>query len=331
MRFLHSVTILVRVQAWNQGELQVSRGITVPRRRPPGEGEIGLKMAQQRGQPTSAAAAGSTAGSSLGRMLSVLDAFSEDAPIWTVDRIATTLGYTRATAYRYVGGLCDAGLLTRVAQGAYALGPRIIELDRQIQRCDPLLMAAEPVMEDLLHPNRGQVALLCSLFRETVLCIHQAGHDKALALSYARGRPMPLFRGATSKVILAYLPERRLTRLYLENQAEIRTAGLGRTREEFLASLKPIRRQGFSITHADVDPGVVGVAVPVFGGERAVIGSLSIVFSEGRFPERQGDQVVSELKRAAASICAELARFAEIPRKTKRPTRTQKALARVVP
>ena len=70
-------------------------------------------------------------------MLSVLDAFSEDAPIWTVDNIAAALGYTRATAYRYVGGLCDAGLLTRVAQGAYALGPRIIELDRQIQRCDP--------------------------------------------------------------------------------------------------------------------------------------------------------------------------------------------------
>jgi DNA-binding IclR family transcriptional regulator len=248
-------------------------------------------------------------------MLSVLDAFSEGAPIWTVDNIAAALGYTRATAYRYVGGLCDAGLLTRVAQGTYALGPRIIELDRQIQRCDPLLTLTEPVMEDLLHPNRGQVVLLCSLFRETVLCVHQAGHDKALAVSYARGRPMPLFRGATSKVILACLPERRLTRLFVGHQAEIRKAGFGRTREEFLAALKSIRRQGYSITRAEVDPGVVGVAVPVFGGERAVIGSLSVVFSEKRFPERHADQVISALTRAAETIRADLARFAETPRR----------------
>lgn len=265
----------------------------------------------------------STAESSLGRMLGVLDTFSEDAPIWTVDNIAAALGYTRATAYRYVGGLCDAGLLTRVAQGAYGLGPRIIELDRQIQRCDPLLTVAERVMQDLLRPNRGQVVLLCSPFRETVLCIHQAGHDKALALSYARGRPMPLFRGATSKVILACLPERRLTRLFLGNQAEIRKVGLGRTREEFLASLKSIRRQGFSITRAEVDRGVVGIAVPVFGGEQAVIGSLSVVFSEKRFPDRHAGEVIAELKRAAETIRADLARFAETPQR--RPARAKRA------
>jgi DNA-binding IclR family transcriptional regulator len=259
-------------------------------------------------------------GSSLARMLSVLDAFSEDAPIWTVDDIASALSYTRATAYRYVGELCDAGLLTRVDQGAYALGPRIIELDRQIQRCDPLLTVGEGVMQALLRPNRGQVVLLCSLFRETVLCVHQVGHDKALALSYARGRPMPLFRGATSKVILAHLPERRLTRLFLEHQAEIHKAGLGHTREAFLASLKATRREGYSITRAEVDPGVVGVAVPVFGGERAVIGSLSIVFSEQRLPERQVNRIVSDLKLAAETIKEGLIKLAHTPRSSgKRP------------
>src|SRR5512143_637271 len=127
--------------------------------------------------------------SSLARMLCVVDLFSEDASVWTVDGIATELGYTRATAYRYVGELYDAGLLTRVSRGAYALGPRIIELDRQIRRCDPLLRAGEPVMQELLKPNRGQVVLLCSLFQDKVLCVHQEGHDRKLALSYARGRP----------------------------------------------------------------------------------------------------------------------------------------------
>jgi DNA-binding IclR family transcriptional regulator len=266
------------------------------------------KSAQTSGPPRPARSArrpvagrGNGAGSSLGRMLGTLDVFTENAPVWTVEGIAAAQGYTRATTYRYVGELCDAGLLTRIAQGAYALGPRIIELDRQIQRGDPLLGAAGQVMQRLLRPDRGQVVLLCSLFREKVLCVQQAGHDRELAVSYARGRPMPLFRGATAKAILAWLPERRLTRLFLENQNEVAKAGLGRTRDEFLAALKAIRRQGHCITHADVDPGVVGLAVPVFA-EGGVIGSLSVVFPESRFAERQAGQVIAELQQAADDI-----------------------------
>ncbi|MBI2958917.1 MAG: IclR family transcriptional regulator [Betaproteobacteria bacterium] len=262
-------------------------------------------------------------GSSLARLLSTVDIFSQDAPVWTVGAIAAKLGYTRATAYRYVGELCDAGLLTRIAQGAYALGPRIIELDRQIRHGDPFLRAGERVMQALLRPNRGQVVLLCSLFRDRVLCTHQASRDTELALSYTRGRPMPLFRGATSKVILAWLPERRLTRLFLENQAEIRKAGLGRTREEFLAALKTIRRQGCSVTHAEIDPGVIGIAAPVFDGERSVIGSLSIVFPEDRFPKSRADRLAAELKRAAESIRVELGKLAEAPRREKGRSRKQ--------
>jgi DNA-binding IclR family transcriptional regulator len=265
-------------------------------------------------------------GSSLSRMLGVVDLFSEQASVWTVDDIALALGYTRATAYRYVGELHDAGLLTRVGRGAYALGPRIIELDRQIRRCDPLLVVGESVMRGLLKPNRGQVVLLCSLFRDKVLCIHQEGHDQKFALSYARGRPMPLFRGATSKAILAYMTERRLTRLYLDHQAEIGKAGLGGDRTEFLAALKAIRKQGYAMTHADVDPGVVGVGVPLFGGERAVIGSLSVVFDEMSFPARQLQHIVADLQRAAETFQERLARIAQAPPQRISGTRTRQSV-----
>lgn len=248
--------------------------------------------------------------SSLARMLAVMELFSAAAPLWTVERIAARLGYTRATAYRYVGELCETGFLSRIAQGAYALGPRIVELDREMRLGDPLLQVAERVMPVLLRPDRGQLALLCSLFRDRVLCIHQLGRDKALTLSYSRGRPMPLFRGATSKAILAHLPDRRLARLFQENRRQIAKAGLGRTRAEFMQSLRAIRRQGYSVTRAEVDPGVIGVGVPLFGAERGVIGSLSVVFPAARFPGRRLKALVAQLRRAADSMHAALERRA---------------------
>jgi DNA-binding IclR family transcriptional regulator len=248
--------------------------------------------------------------SSLKRMLSVIDAFTESAPVWTVDGLAAAYGYTRATTYRYVGELCDAGLLTRVAHGAYALGPRIIELDRQMQRSDPLLAAAEPVWPQLLRPDREQVALLCGLFRDEVLCIGQAARHRGIAVSYTRGRPMPLFRGATAKAILAWLPERRLARLYAEKRSEIRKAGLGASPAAFLSALKAIRSQGHCITFGEVDPGVVGVAVPVFEEDGAVIGSLSLVFPAERFPRRRLPQLVAKLAQGAQRVQANLVKLA---------------------
>lgn len=246
-------------------------------------------------------------------MLGVLDLFSEDEPVWTVDAAATVLGLTRATAYRYVGELCDAGLLMRVAQGTYALGPRIIELDRQIRQRDPLLTIGGRVMRDLLMPDRGQVILLCDLFRDKVLCTHQMSNGTSLALSYTRGRPMPLFRGATAKAILAYLPQRRLMQLYVQNQAEVAQAGLGSTYDEFVAALRAIRQRGYAVSHAEVDPAVVGIGVPLFGGGRSIIGSLSIVFPGERYPRGQEAQLAADLQSASAALSAELARLAAPP------------------
>ena len=67
--------------------------------------------------------------SSLSKLLNVLDLFGPATLKIDPDTIAERMGLSRATAYRYVKELCDAGLLTRVDAGHYGLGPRVIELD----------------------------------------------------------------------------------------------------------------------------------------------------------------------------------------------------------
>lgn len=81
-------------------------------------------------------------GSSLERMLRILDLFTEHHPIWTVDGMGNALGFTRSTAYRYVRELAEANLLFQVEAGRYALGARIITWDRQLRVSDPLVRAA---------------------------------------------------------------------------------------------------------------------------------------------------------------------------------------------
>lgn len=213
------------------------------------------------------------------RTTSVLKLFTLEQPEWAVEDIATALRVSVSTAYRYVAALTEAGLLVAAASGRYVLGPAIIQYDRQIQLTDPLLRIAKPIMADIARfAPADSTVLLCRIFREAVLCVHQVGGpDGQARVSYERGRPMPLFRGATSKIILAHLPLRDLRRLYATHRAEVAQAGLGKDWEVFRDALAGMRKAGHAVTHAEVDPGQIGIAVPVLDGHRHVLGSLSYV------------------------------------------------------
>lgn len=241
-----------------------------------------------------------TAANSLDRMLGVLDVFTEEQPTWTAEQIIARLGYSRATAYRYLKSLAGAGLLAPAANGAYMLGPRIVQFDRQIRLTDPLLNAGQRVME-ALKATLPTTLLLCSFYGDTVLCIHEERGEEAVESSYVRGRPMPLFRGATSKIILSHLPSYQLRSLMLHRGREIAEAGLGDDWSAFRETLKKVRRTGHCIAHGEVDPGMVGVAVPVFL-QKAIIGSLSAVFSEARFDKGAEADAVRLLMGAAERI-----------------------------
>lgn len=78
---------------------------------------------------------------SLRRMLDILELFTPEQPVIDVDVVCAKLNYAPASAYRYIRELTQVGLLVRIPRG-YALGPRIIELDRQMTEYDPLITAA---------------------------------------------------------------------------------------------------------------------------------------------------------------------------------------------
>ncbi|HUZ66056.1 MAG TPA: IclR family transcriptional regulator C-terminal domain-containing protein [Beijerinckiaceae bacterium] len=212
------------------------------------------------------------------RAISVLRLFTLSRPSWSVEEAGTALGVSTASAYRYFAALVDGGLLTPSTKARYILGPAIIQYDRQIQLTDPMLRAARPIMNDAIRTAPPDTTvLLCRIFRDKVLCVHQIGDDHAQpAVSYERGRPMQLFVGATSKVILAHLPSRDLRNLYEHDRDRIEAAGLGRDWSAFKAALSSIRKAGYAVTSSEVDLQRIGVAAPILNDRRA-IGSLSYV------------------------------------------------------
>jgi DNA-binding IclR family transcriptional regulator len=257
--------------------------------------------------------------SSAKRLIEIMDLFTSNRATWTPLDAAQTLRMSRASSYRYFLLLGGAGYIEEVSGHRYALGPRIVELDRQIRLADPLLQVAADEMVKLAKQSGG-VALLCRLYRDRVLCVHQERGNRAPGfVSYERGRAMPLYRGATSKVILALLPENELD-ILIEDYRGGRARADPRLNGNVLRkALETIRRERICVAYGEVDPDACGIAVPLCEQSR-VIGSLSVVL---RANDAKGPTLKSAMRLVATSghrIEGELesASFAQSKRRRRR-------------
>lgn len=240
------------------------------------------------------------------RALGVLSLFSLEKPVWTAEEVAARLEVSISSAYRYLSNLMELGLVATAGAGRYVLGPAIIQLDRQIQLTDPMLQQARPIMEELIvYAPPGSVMLLCRAFGDSVLCVHQVLNQGPQAVvSYERGRPMIMFRGATSRIILAFQQTRTLQALYGRHADDIRAAGLGDDWTTFRQTLTRLRKAGHAVSYGEIDPGRVGIAAPILNDDGRAVGSLSYVVAQSAVDERSVSRLVHLLAPAAAEIRA---------------------------
>jgi DNA-binding IclR family transcriptional regulator len=213
--------------------------------------------------------------SSLEKMLSVLEFVEERGQITGMDEMLEGLNLTRSTLYRYVRTLVDFGLLATSPGAGYTLGPRIVELDYQIRARDPVILASQPLMNQLVQAAPG-IALLCRRYRDKVLCVHQVSGDVGFVSTYERGRARPLLRGAASLVILANMPAAQISKLYHQDPDGFAGAGLGDTLKAVRSGLRAIRQRGWQASESQVVAGVTGIAAPIFDSGDHVMGSLSL-------------------------------------------------------
>ncbi len=237
----------------------------------------------------------------LGRYVRILKLFTEERSQWTIPDIAASLSVPASTVYRTVQDMVAANFLGAANEAQYRLGASFIEIDRLIRVTDPLYCVGTPLLRDLVAQARVPcVAILARLYNDTVMCVSQAmtpGED--MATSYERGLPRPLTRGATSKVILAHLPPRRLKRLLEREDA---AGSLEAMREE----LALIRKRGYSVTRNEVDEGMVGVAAPVVVSGRSMLGSLSLVVRGSDIDPQQEKRLILLVTGTARLLTDEL-------------------------
>lgn len=241
---------------------------------------------------------------SLSRMLDVLSLFNAEQPVIDADVVCAKLGYPLASAYRYMRELSNAGLLVRLPRG-YAVGPRVIELDRHMTQFDPLLAESRDLVDELVERTHLDL-LISELYGTSVINVfHRQGHEGS-QLKFGRGRPMHLFRSATARVVLAFLLPRQLRKIVDSAQPE-EWAHIGATWKDLTRSMLNIRKNGYCTSEGELDPGRSGIAAPIFDEKRRILGSITLAGDTSRFDAFNRDFLSTLVTDAAARITNRIA------------------------
>lgn len=245
--------------------------------------------------------------STLSKTLALLDFFAPDSLQVSAETITERTGQSKATIYRHLKDLCNAGLLTRVGGGSYSLGPRIVELDWMMRQYDPILIAGRELMHRLADETR--LAVLCSAFYDDrIINTYIFEPSETFAFHFGRGQPMPLFWGAQSKVLMSYQSGRRLQKLFQEKIAgDPENPCHGWDWQKFSKAAKKIRKDGYCITTGELTKGLTGIAAPILQHDsREAIASLCVLGDDERFALLRRESVIERLVDTAKSIASNL-------------------------
>lgn len=209
----------------------------------------------------------------------ILDSFTVSRPHLSLNEITARLGASKATAHRYTKALRAANLLRYDERTSlYSLGPQVLTLAASARAALPIVMAAEPYMDQLVK-QVGETVVLSVWDGESATVVRSADNtDHLIRISVRAGARLSLANSAQGRVFCAFLPPDQVPGL----------AKLLRREPELRVELESIRERGLSVNSPAVN-GVHTIAAPIFEGNTitatmAIVGTIVSVSSDEDSP-----------------------------------------------
>ncbi len=240
----------------------------------------------------------------LDRTFKMLSLFTRERPAWAVTEISAAIGLPKSTTYRILSVLEFYQYVARDPEtGKFRLGSGALALGWSALESNDLRRLAMPVMKRLAAET-GETVLLTVLGEDKLasVCVERIESARQVRLILEVGRRVSLHAGASSKILLAYMPDDEVERV-------LAICGLPRIGRNTItdpaalrADLAEIRRLGYSRSFEETDEGAAGVAAPVLDGGGRMVAALGIAGPLARFGTDDLPRMIARTRAAAAEV-----------------------------
>lgn len=230
------------------------------------------------------------------RALDILMCFTKDSDLG-LSEIAGAIGLHKSTVHRLLTTLEERGFVIRnPATDKYRLGLKIWELSAHLSHNDDPAVLLLPQMEQL-RDRLGETVSLYLRDGTDRLRIQAVQSNQAIRRVAQVGARLPLFVGASSKVLVAYA-EDAVLRAVLDSPDWPAAVD----REAYISQLEEIRRVGYATSYEEREPGAAAVAAPIFDRNGRVAAALSVSGPVSRLSPQTLEKMAPVLIEAAREM-----------------------------
>lgn len=243
---------------------------------------------------------------SAGRVLDVLELFSDMRSVLGVSDVSRRLAIPKSSAQGLLMTLTSRGYLERRGS-AYAL-PESLQDGRWIGATRArLVRLAQPTMDRMAKECGESVFLGVLTENLDIQYVAKAISTAELRYDASLEHRRAAYSTTIGLVFLAHMSEEGLAAYF--SKVKLRPLTERTTTDEQLLRklIQRVRRQGHAELRDTNNAGVSGVSAPVFGADGGVVAGLNLGAPTWRFAEAR-DQLVAIAKREAAELSARLGR-----------------------
>lgn len=238
------------------------------------------------------------------RILRIMECFTLDKPEWGVSELSEHLQVYKSVVHRALVTLENRGFVKQNPENQkYSLGIKLFELGMIVASQINIRSLAKPIMEELCETTNETVMLMI-VDQLDGICIEKVETSQSVRYTSPMGKRVPLHAGATTKILLAYLPESTIRQI-ISSELPSYTQYTVRDPDKLVQELQVIREQGYSISSNDFSLGGMGIAVPIRDYSGNVVAGLSISGLEIRM-SKDTDRLLLLCQQAAAEISRRL-------------------------
>ncbi len=227
------------------------------------------------------------------RALQILDLFAEGNSNFTLTEISHGIDLSPSTTLRLLNSLEKRNYIYRGSDLRYYLGFRLAQLSHLAFDNLDVIRIAHPYLEQLSRAFNESTGLYVRKGDQRV-CVDRVEGTRKLRSVVQIGSNQPLTRGASGRILLAYLPQERI-RLLLESDPF--------TTEE---ALRELRERRVAISRAEREPGVISIASPIFDARRNVVAALFVTGALMQIAENQVDEIAQRVLENAGLISRDM-------------------------
>jgi DNA-binding IclR family transcriptional regulator len=239
------------------------------------------------------------------KALRVLEAVATSSQPVSVPEVAEYVGVDKATAYRMLMTLIEAGYVVRNdTSKRYSLSYKVVSLSRNLLAENELSHLIREMLKHISDETHETLHYSVLDGDETVL-VHRVKGTQLVTVDFQIGDRSKLHCTSIGKVILAFQDIRFIEGIIAEGLPKLARNTITDS-DKFRQELQRIRSQGYAIDDREFADNMRCIAVPVFEGGGRVNGGISISGPDSRFTLKKLEELRDPMLKGSRELSRQL-------------------------